>query len=373
MQQKIICLHQSAELYGSDRSFLSAVEGMTHSGIKPDIILPFDGELVGKLKATGGNVSFYPNGILRKQKLKQPFSYLLEMVAAMFFYLVKFRSYDVVYINTVVMLASLIAAVPYRFSKKRIICHVREIPSKGQLSFFRTLFRLAGVELIFNSQATQNAFCLPGQVIYNGVDDIQNDNKNRAVDISPHSTEDELHLLLIGRINTWKGQDFLLDALAKLPEVQRNNLQVRLVGSSFEGYEYLESELAKRIEQYNLQTQVIMIPFCRDPSEHYLWADYVVVPSTKPEPFGRVAVEAFSAGKPVIAANHGGLTEIITDAVDGFLFTPCDNAALTSLMDHLPKYSSQEYDILSSNARQCFKARFSALTYQSNIVEFFKN
>lgn len=216
IQSKIICLHQSAELYGSDRSFLSAIEGMVHSDIKPDVILPFDGELVGKIKFTGSNVSFYPNGILRKQKLKQPFSYLFEMFMAIFFYLNKFRHYDVIYINTIVMLAALIAAIPYRFSKKRIICHIREIPSRGQLSFFRLLFRLSGIELIYNSQATHNAFCLEGKVIYNGVDEVDKDSINRVVDVSSHLTSDELHILLIGRINTWKGQDFLLDALANL-------------------------------------------------------------------------------------------------------------------------------------------------------------
>lgn len=369
----ILCLHQSAELYGSDRSFLSAIEGISKSGVQPDIILPFDGALVDKLNTVSNNVSFYSKGVLRKQKLKKPFSYFLEMFMAILFYIAKYRSYNLVYINTIVMLAALVAAIPYRFSKKRIICHVREIPSKGQLLFFRALFRLSNVELIFNSQATREAFSLPGSVIYNGVDDISEGSQNKGSNISIHSTAEELHLLLIGRINTWKGQDFLLHALAKLPMQQRKNIELCIVGSPFEGYEYLEDDLVRLIEQYELQTQVKMIPFCSDPSIHYHWADYVVVPSTKPEPFGRVAVEAFAGGKPVIAANHGGLTEIVTDTIDGYLFHPCDDTALATLISKLPKYSSREYEILSSNARQCFESRFSAQTYQSNIAGFLKN
>ena len=54
----------------------------------------------------------------------------------------------------------------------------------------------------------------------------------------------------------------------------------------------------------------------------YNWADAVIVPSVLPEPFGLVAIEAMSLGKLVIAANHGGLSEIIEDNVSGLLFEP---------------------------------------------------
>jgi len=48
----------------------------------------------------------------------------------------------------------------------------------------------------------------------------------------------------------------------------------------------------------------------------------VVVPSITPEPFGRVAVEAMSRGKPVIGSRVGGLPEIIKDGDSGFLVAP---------------------------------------------------
>ena len=39
----------------------------------------------------------------------------------------------------------------------------------------------------------------------------------------------------------------------------------------------------------------------------------LVVPSTWPEPFGRVAVEGMAAGLPVIVADSGGLPEVIDE------------------------------------------------------------
>jgi len=51
----------------------------------------------------------------------------------------------------------------------------------------------------------------------------------------------------------------------------------------------------------------------------YDWCDVVVVPTITPEPFGRVAVEAMSRGRPVIGTATGGLAEIIDDGQTGYL------------------------------------------------------
>jgi len=52
----------------------------------------------------------------------------------------------------------------------------------------------------------------------------------------------------------------------------------------------------------------------------YQQAAICVVPSLWEEPFGMVAVEAMAAGRPVIAARGGGLTNIVEDGETGFLF-----------------------------------------------------
>ena len=59
-------------------------------------------------------------------------------------------------------------------------------------------------------------------------------------------------------------------------------------------------------------------------------ADIVVHSSVYPEPFGRVVVEGMLAGKPVIAANAGGVPEIIINDGTGVLVTPDDSAALAA-------------------------------------------
>lgn len=365
MDAEILCLHQGAELYGSDRSFLSAVEALAEGGCALDVVLPSDGELAEQLgHIPSVRLAFYDKGIIRKRELRNPPMFIWRMLAGWLFYLRRFSRYRVIYINTVVMFSALLAACFYRFSSRRMICHVREIPGRRQLRFFRGLFRVSGIELLYNSKATRDAFGLPGQVIYNGVEaDTQG--------AQPMLADDCINLLLIGRINHWKGQSFFLDALGALPAGARQRFRVRIVGSPFEGYEYLLNELAARIATLGLVDLVQQIPFCADPSEHYRWADYVVVPSTQPEPFGRVAIEAFAFGKPVVAAAHGGLVEIVQPGQSGLLFAPADVSALALALEGLPQRSREQYAELSRGARKRFESKFSLTSYKANIRAFF--
>lgn len=58
--------------------------------------------------------------------------------------------------------------------------------------------------------------------------------------------------------------------------------------------------------------------------------DVLAVPSLFREPFGRVVIEAFAHGVPVIGARSGGIPETIQTGVNGALFEPGDDAALAA-------------------------------------------
>jgi glycosyltransferase involved in cell wall biosynthesis len=53
----------------------------------------------------------------------------------------------------------------------------------------------------------------------------------------------------------------------------------------------------------------------------------VLCPSKWDEPFGMAAAEAQACGTPVVAFWRGGLSEVISDGVTGFLVAPDDIAA----------------------------------------------
>jgi len=55
----------------------------------------------------------------------------------------------------------------------------------------------------------------------------------------------------------------------------------------------------------------------------------LLVPSQWYETFGRVVIEAFACGRPVIASNIGALAELVQDNVNGFLIEPGSESAWT--------------------------------------------
>jgi glycosyltransferase involved in cell wall biosynthesis len=58
------------------------------------------------------------------------------------------------------------------------------------------------------------------------------------------------------------------------------------------------------------------------PQEFFSEIDVLVVPSLWNEPMGRVVVEAYGMGVPVLGARRGGIPELIDDGVTGLLFEP---------------------------------------------------
>jgi glycosyltransferase involved in cell wall biosynthesis len=68
----------------------------------------------------------------------------------------------------------------------------------------------------------------------------------------------------------------------------------------------------------------------------------VVVPSLWAEPFGRVIVEAFATGRPVLASRIGGIPEILTGEFERFLVEPGDAALLASGLESLVGWQQRE-------------------------------
>ena len=85
--------------------------------------------------------------------------------------------------------------------------------------------------------------------------------------------------------------------------------------------------------------------------------DVLVVPSTWPEVFGIVILEAFAHGKPVIASCVGGIPEIVHDGRTGFLLPPEDHRAWSALIRSL----EADRSVLKAMETSCFDeaARYS--------------
>jgi glycosyltransferase involved in cell wall biosynthesis len=127
-------------------------------------------------------------------------------------------------------------------------------------------------------------------------------------------------ILVPGRLTSWKGQEMCIEAinLVKI-ELGYEAFHVIILGSD-QGRDLYKKKLLRLSEQYRLTNQIKFIDHCDDMALAYKVSDVVISPSIEPEAFGRVAVEAQSMEKLIIASNIGGSNETIINEKTGFLF-----------------------------------------------------
>ena len=132
--------------------------------------------------------------------------------------------------------------------------------------------------------------------------------------------KDKKILLLPGRLTPWKGQEMFIEAINIVnTELGYEAFYVVVLGSD-QGRDLYKKKLIRLSEQYRMTKQIRFIDHCKDMALAYEVSDIVVSASIEPEAFGRVAVEAQSMEKPIIASNIGGSNETIIDEKTGFLF-----------------------------------------------------
>ena len=136
-------------------------------------------------------------------------------------------------------------------------------------------------------------------------------------------------ILLPGRLTSWKGQELFIEAI-KLVNVELGYeaFHAVILGSE-QGRDLYKKKLIRLIEQHRLNNQIKLIEHCKDMALAYKVSDIIVSASIEPEAFGRVAVEAQSMEKLIIASNIGGSNETIVDGKTGILFESGDIKSLS--------------------------------------------
>lgn len=333
--KNILFIHQSAELYGSDKTLLLLLKNLDKNKFKPIVLLPFDGPLKEALENENIEVVIAPVLKLYRKLFtpKNLIGFFKDIKAA--FKIVnelhKKHQFTLIYSNTLAVLLGIMFAWKNNIKHLWHVHEIIEKPSLFKKAFVGLLSLKSNTHIVYNSQATKvfwelnKSIINKGVVIWNGIEiNTPESSTSELFDIRKNlflAQPNEIILALVGRISRWKGQMILLDAFNNL--VQKNeNIKLVFVGAPPPNQEKFQEDLEERITSFKLNDKVLIIPFQNE--IHKIWQaiDIAVVPSTEPEPFGMVAIEAMLAHKPIVASNHGGLTEIIENNATGFLVTP---------------------------------------------------
>jgi glycosyltransferase involved in cell wall biosynthesis len=353
---RIACVHQGYELYGSDRCFAESVAALRHAfpAAEIEVVIPCPGPITVLLEPVASRIVFERLWILRRRKVLHLITVSAWCLPAAVLRAVRrFRSNDLVYINTTVVLDHTLAA---RWFQGRALLHVHELATGRTLTVLRALVKWSNAALIFNSQATARAFerasVQSTSVIYNGIAGPA------GAEPMTYDGTRPLRVLMLGRFNRIKGQEILLAAVAALPAAVRRRLEVRIVGSAFEDTER-ETALRSAAAAPELGGIVTVEPFVSDTAPLYRWADVVAVPSRLPESLGRVAIEAMAYGRPPIASAIGGLTEVVEHGRTGWLVQPGRADVLADILRGIVEYPAA-WRHFPAAARARYEALFSA-------------
>jgi glycosyltransferase involved in cell wall biosynthesis len=219
------------------------------------------------------------------------------------------------------------------------LCHIRH-PEK--LGWFDRRLASTVDRFVYISQAVRQSHresgvsAEKGRIVYNGLDIAAFEG---AMDPAGGRASlglgaDALAVGMVGRLDTWKGHEVFLRAVAKVEEAVPAARGI-VVGDPPPDRPGYRGELEMLRDDLQLTNKVMFSPFRMDVPVVMSALDVLVLASTSPEPFGRVLIEAMAAGKPVVAADSGAAREILEDGVQGLLVPPGDVEALASAVTRL--------------------------------------
>jgi len=295
------------------------------------IVLPSEGPLKAKLEEAGAstlviNYGWWCGSVLPSQEeisiiMNDSLIKLYDSLDAL-----SLLNPDVIVTNTMVIPWGALTAY---FVDKPHIWFVREFGELDHnLKFFLPfttvidLIKSSSNQILVNSHAVCQTLFKEGrqdkvQVIYPPVNIISDNNSNELKKY--YARAESLKLIILGTICEGKGQK---DAVQAVCELLKNNQDVELIVMGAADQIYLE-ELKEIVRLSALENSIHFLDFVPDPYIILNQADIALVCSRN-EAFGRIIIEAFMFKKPVIAANSGGVPEIVMNDFNGLLYEAGD-------------------------------------------------
>jgi len=369
----ILFVSHSSHLYGAEQCLLDIVLNLP-SSIRPIVLLPSYGPMTHILAGkdiehivvpfrgwTGHNFRL----------LKGVYRFTANIFAQVrIMILLRKTQIDMVYTNT---LFAPIGALLSLFIRAPLVWHVHEFVDEhldakfdfGLIFSMKIVNRLTKF-VVCNSNALGRNMSKfideqKTKVVYNGM--LEQCNMNKFHFRKGISSKALIRLLIVGSINVNKGQYEAIMAVNELI-LMKKNVELIVVGSGSVSY---VNELKKLTRQLDISERIKWEGFKINVMDYYLLSDILVVCS-KFETFGRVAVEAMSTGCPVVAANTGGIPEIIKDGFDGKLYHTGEYHELAEKIATLID-DGEQYMKISNNSILSSFSRFGRDRYVRELLD----
>ena len=346
---QVLFIHPSDDLYGADILILEILKRLDRSKYEPLVVLPEDMKhvqlLSRELEAASIEYCHLPILILRRRYFKpQAFFALLRSIFVgswMLRRLMRKKNVKLIHSSSSAVIAAPIIAW---LTGTRLVAHIQEMVVSPHLVRKANHFaiRQTANRVICISNSVRDHFLKDQpraagivRVVRNGIP-LPEAPKRTAEEIrSELEVGENVRIIgMIARISPWKGQEVFARAAALLRS-RGVACKFIAIGSVFDNEREHLDRFLEVLHSLEVEEVVKIVEFRKDARELIAAFDVFVLPSTLPEPFGLVILEAMAVGKPVIATAHGGPLEIVVPEVTGLLIPPNDPEALAVAIERL--------------------------------------
>lgn len=197
------------------------------------------------------------------------------------------------------------------------------------------------------------------ECITNGIKDLSADLiKKRQETIENFEPGEIIECAVVGTISDLKGQERLVDALARSSDEVKNRIRIHFYGTG-----HAEERIKEKIKSKKLENYFIFHGVVNCIEQHLLDKNILLHPSKK-EAVPCAIIEALRESLPVWACDVGDISNMLSGYNAGKIFPSCTNGVMEMLTD--VANSSKSIKEMSQEARKCYKAKFE-LSIQTNL------
>jgi glycosyltransferase involved in cell wall biosynthesis len=362
-RMEILFLDQFSVLGGAQLCLLDVLDAVEKRGGHAHIALPGDGPLADRVRSRGFRVAKIPSGPYRSgnKNFADFFQLPLDVLRQKRILgdLINLSKVDLVYVNGPRLLPA--AALAAR-GRVPVLFHAHNRLNQGYAAGLAGWsIRDSGATVIACSHYVAQP--LARYVRESNLHVIPNGTPDAGFRERAFGPGRSWRIGMIGRISPEKGQAEFLEAIALLaPQFPGAKFAICGAPTTPAGkYLNFVSELARGLP-------VEFLGWRDDIAAVLAELDLLVVPS-KDEGMGRVIVEAFSAGVPVVAFGAGGIPEVITDGETGFLVSPATPEELAARIGEIIRSDAEATRRVVTNARRSWERTYTVASYQARIME----
>jgi glycosyltransferase involved in cell wall biosynthesis len=228
------------------------------------------------------------------------------------------------------MIAAYLAGIPCITHERGINCYYPFIPRflATKLDAIISISKSVTETLKRNKVKNNNIV-----TIHNGIDpeEVRSKISERNILSKLGLSSNDNIIGVLGNIREWKGQEVAIRAMRIIVDKFPKTVCLLIGDTAKEDFHY-QDKLQSIIKDSGLESNIIFTGYIKNVSDYLNVLKIVLHTSIKPEPFGRVLIEAMSLSKPLIAANDGAIPEIIEHEKSGLTFTPGDHKNLAELV-----------------------------------------